>query len=236
MEAFSRSWALGVRYLEFDVQLTRDGVPVLFHDKTITRLTGRPERVADLTLDQLARIPLADNQWVPTLADVLHAYPDAHYMVDMKDMAAVEATLRLLTAYGAVGRSCLAGCWDGVLAGVRAEYPEISNSLGWRQWTALLASGHTRIPARWRPNAEFAHVPARWGRFAACNPSVIRRAHDLGLRVIVWGAEDTGIMRRLLDNGADGLITNRPDLLRDVLIARGQWLSTPRGAGASAAS
>ena len=57
---------------------------------------------------------------------------------------------------------------------------------------------------------------------------VIRRAHELGIRVIVWTVDDPAAMRALLDMGVDGIITDRPDLLREVLISRGEW---PRASG-----
>jgi glycerophosphoryl diester phosphodiesterase len=73
----------------------------------------------------------------------------------------------------------------------------------------------------------FAHVPLRLGRLPVHSERVIARAHELGIRVVVWTVDDPATMRTLLDAGVDGIITDRPDVLRDVLVARGQWVRPP---------
>jgi glycerophosphoryl diester phosphodiesterase len=77
--------------------------------------------------------------------------------------------------------------------------------------------------------AAFAHVPMRLGRLPIHSERVISRAHDLGIRVVVWTVDDPATMRSLLDMGVDGIITDRPDVLRDVLISRGQWTRPVEG-------
>ncbi|UDY24654.1 glycerophosphodiester phosphodiesterase family protein [Nocardioides sp. Kera G14] len=224
MEAFRGSLALGIRYLEFDVRMTYDGVPVLFHDPTLQRIAGRPEAIADLTLEELSMVELAPRVWVPTLADVLHAFPQANLMVDLKDPAAMAATLDLIEHYDASSRVCLTGGWDRTLKLARDRFPDVHSNMGWGRMTTLLTCGRTRLKAsRFRSEATFVHVPYRLGRVRSYVPRVVEIAHDLDLRVMVWGVEEPATMHRLLDEGVDGLITDRPDLLRDVLIERGQW-------------
>lgn len=228
MDVFRRSMALGLRYLEFDVRMTADRVPVLFHDSTLRRITGLRHRLADLTLEQLSEIELPGRTWIPTLADALHAFPGAFFMVDMKDPAAIGPVLEQLERHDAIARSCIAGTFD---RRVTAAYDGLHASMSPRLMSALLACGR-RAPmpmARLELNgASYAHVPLRLDRFVTYRPRLVHQAHDLGLGLVVWGVEDSETMHRLLDDGVDGIITDHPDRLRDVLIARGQWVAWPR--------
>jgi glycerophosphoryl diester phosphodiesterase len=77
------------------------------------------------------------------------------------------------------------------------------------------------LPARLAASA--LQVPHRLGRVTVAGRSVVRRAHAVGVQVHVWTVDDPAEMRRLLDRGVDGLMTDRTDLLKDVLRERGQW-------------
>ncbi len=117
LDAFGRSYALGVRYLETDV-----------------RVAGRRGMVRGATRRELAGFG------VPTLDEVLVAYPDACFTVDVKEGSAVAPLARTLRATKAAHRVCVAGAWDGWLAGVRHEVgPALTTALGWR--AALDARG-----------------------------------------------------------------------------------------------
>lgn len=224
LAAFDRSTALGLRHLETDVVTSRDGVPLCFHDQTLRRLTGRTDAVAALTARELARIRI-DGEPIPTLAEALHAFPSSAFSIDLKDLRAVDAVVRLLRANpGWAPRVCVAGAWDGWLARAVAEVPGLTRALGFRGLTALIGCGRlrARTPRRMAA-APFAHVPVRLGGMPVFAGRVVPEAHRLGLRVLVWTVDDAPTMRTLLDAGVDGIISNRPDRLRDVLIERGAW-------------
>jgi glycerophosphoryl diester phosphodiesterase len=144
---------------------------------------------------------------------------------------AIGAMARLLRAHpGWSERVLVAGAWSRWLDRLRAEAPGVSTALGWRSLTTLIACsrGGVRPPGLQGDVAArggFAHVPIRLGRLPVHSERVIRRAHELGIRVVVWTVDDPATMRALLDMGVDGIITDRPDVLREVLISRGQWAS-----------
>jgi glycerophosphoryl diester phosphodiesterase len=122
-------------------------------------------------------------------------------------------------------RVCLAGAWDGALATVRREVPGVRTALGWRSLSALVSSSRTGArPSPRLATGEFAHVPLRLGRVPVFVERLVEGALRIGVRVVVWTVDDVCDMHRVLDAGVDGVITDRPDLLREVLIARGQWL------------
>ena len=125
-------------------------------------------------------------------------------------------------------RICVAGAWSRWLRRLQDEAPGVTTALGWRSLTTLIACSRGGVrPVGMRSTSlasgAFAHVPLRLGRLPIHSERVIARAHDLGIRVVVWTVDDPATMRSLLDAGVDGIITDRPDVLRDVLISRGQW-------------
>lgn len=219
LEAFRRSYALGIRYLETDVRITSDGQVVAFHDARLRRVTPAHARMRSRTMAELAALPVCGGGHIASLEEVLTAFPEARLIIDVKEAAVVAPLAQLLVSAGCAPRVCVAAmraAWLGRLHELVG--PQLSTALPWRA-LAHLAAG----PALRSLTARFAHVPLRLGRVPVFRRDVVARGHDAGLRVIVWTVNDTPTMHRLLDDGVDGIITDRPDLLRDVLIARGQW-------------
>jgi len=221
LEAFGRSYALGVRYLETDVRLTSDGQLIAFHDATLGRTTPDRGRVRMRTLAELTRIPLLGGGRIAPLARLLADFPDAGFALDVKSGDVVRPLARLLQETASADRVCVAGASDNRLRLVRDLVgPQLSTALGWRSLLDLTRGrGTPRVPAGCR----YAHVPLRIGPVPVFDADVLARAHDAGLGIVVWTVDRAETMRRLLDLGVDGIITDRPDVLREVLIGRGQW-------------
>jgi glycerophosphoryl diester phosphodiesterase len=247
VEAFGRAVALGFRYVETDVHATADGVPVVFHDAVLDRLTGTAGRIADLRWADLATLRVGGAGAVPRLDDVLAAWPEVRFNIDVKADRAVAPTVDAVHAADAADRVLLASFSDQRLARVRAlAGPRVATSLGRGEVLRLRISSLTGTPLRLPPTAVAAQVPVRAGRLPIVDrrmadraqrrgqpvragrlPVVDRRfvtrAHRLGLQVHVWTIDDPAEMARLLDLGVDGLMTDRPAVLREVYTTRGAW-------------
>lgn len=224
LAAFEMASSLGFRYLETDVRITRDDHLVCFHDATLDRATDARGRIRRLRLDDLRTVRVAGEAPIPTLAEALDAFPQANFTVDLKDEAAIEPLARLLEHEPYARRICIAGAWDGWLARLRRTTPDVQTALGWRSLSALI--WYSRVgtrPPRRIATAPFAHVPIRLGSVPIFVERLVRQADGLGIRVIVWTVDDPAWMHRLFDMGVDGIITDRPDVLREVLIVRGTW-------------
>jgi glycerophosphoryl diester phosphodiesterase len=235
--AFERSYALGVRYLETDVRLTADGVVVAFHDAYLRRTTGVRGRIADLTWDQVRRLRIGGEP-VPTLAEALERFPDANFTIDVKVPGSLAPLADVIRQADALDRICLAGAADGLLAEARDVLgPAATTALGWQSLTRLATCARTGRRPRGIPAAQFAHVPLKLGRFPVFVDRLVGMAHGAGLRVLVWTVDDPALMHRLLDAGVDGVITDRPDALREVLVARDEWRApSPYPGGRTGAS
>lgn len=231
LAAFAMATALGLRYIESDIKLTADGELVCFHDDTLDRCTDGTGRVGSYTLAQLRTVRVEGREPIPTLAEALESFPDACFMVDLKDQAAIAPMARLLRRRDLAERVCVAGAWDGWLELLRSQAPHVQTALGWRSLTTLISMSKAGAPVPARlVRGRFAHVPLHLGRLPIHSEKLVRRAHRLGVRVVVWTVDDPGMMHQLLDVGVDGIITDRPDILREVMIARGTWSPMPAGA------
>jgi glycerophosphoryl diester phosphodiesterase len=221
--AFGRAVSMGYRYLETDVHTTADGVVVVFHDATTDRLLGRPGRIRDLRFADLATVRVGGGAVVPRLDEVLDAWPDVRFNVDIKDDPAVDPTVEVIRRTGTTDRVLLASFSDRRLARVRVALPAVATSMGMREvarlWLASRVGRRLVLP----PSVVAAQVPLRYGRVRVADRRLLAYAHRLGLQVHVWTVDDPETMGHLLDLGVDGIMTDRIEVLRDVYAARGVW-------------
>jgi glycerophosphoryl diester phosphodiesterase len=223
LAAFRRAAREGFRYLETDVHATSDGVVVVHHDATLDRTTDAAGPVAAQPWSAVRRANVGGREPIARLEDLLEELPDAWVNIDVKADSAVAPVLEVLRRTGALRRVCLASFSDRRLARLRRlAGPGLLTSMGPRSAGALWAAG--RVPLVGLPvRGLVAQVPVRQGRLLVVDGRFVRAAHRRGLEVHVWTVDEEAEMRRLLDLGVDGLVTDRPDRLRDVLVDRGAW-------------
>lgn len=230
LAAFRHAVALGYRHLETDVHVTRDGVLLAFHDSVLDRVTDRQGEIAALTLAEVREALVAGREAVPTLAELFDAFPGARFNIDLKSEGAVAALADFIAARDA---------WDRVLVGSfslrrTARFRALTGGRVPTCATPAEIAAYRLLPrpvGRLLTRRRFAalQVPHRRKGIVVVTPGLVRRAHADGLQVHVWTIDDAAEMHALLDRGVDGIFTDRTDILRDVLIARGQWQGEPRG-------
>lgn len=218
MPAFQYAIDLGYRYLETDVQVTADGVLAAFHDNDLQRTTGRNAKISDLPWAEVRKELVDGKAPIPLLEDILGTWPQARVNIDCKTNAAVDALIAVLRRSNALDRVCVAAFNDLRLRRLRAALGDgLCSSLGPVE-TALLRYGIVR-----RFTGLAAQIPVRQGPLTVVNAAMVRRAHRAGIQVHVWTIDDAAEMERLLDLGVDGIMTDRPTVLREVLERRGSW-------------
>ncbi|MFC8849596.1 MULTISPECIES: glycerophosphodiester phosphodiesterase [unclassified Micromonospora] len=222
--AFARAVGLGYRYVETDVHGTADGVAVVFHDPTLRRVTGQPGRIAQLRWADLASVRVGGAAVVPRLDDVLAAWPQVRFNIDVKADGGIAPTVDALRRAGAGDRVLLASFSDARLARLRAATGgRVATGLGARGVARLrVASLHGR-PVRLHPSVAAVQVPPRYGRLPVVDRRFLAYAHRLGLHVHVWTIDEPAEMHELLDLGVDGIMTDHVGVLRDVYRSRGHW-------------
>lgn len=224
LRAFEHAVALGYRYLETDVHVTSDGVLLAFHDHSLDRVTGLPGQIARLRAAEVAAALIAGEHPVPAMATLLEAFPECRFNIDIKSAAAAEPLAELLRSTGREQAVCVGSFSHARIDAFRrasgdrvataASPPEVVTFRG------LPTGGLARTVAR---RAAVLQVPHRRGRLTVVTPGLVRRAHAAGLHVHVWTVDKPEEMHELLDLGVDGLISDRTDVLKQVLVERGQW-------------
>jgi glycerophosphoryl diester phosphodiesterase len=230
MASFRRALNEGFQYLEIDVHATLDGVVVVAHDSTLDRTTDAAGPIAEQPWDQVRQARIAGREPVSSLREVIEELPDALLNIDVKADHAVRPTVELLDETDTWHRVCLASFSPARLTQLRrAGGNRALTSCSPRDALALRLRGWLRqarlgwAGAIFPVPAQLAQLPRRQGPLTVVEPALIATAHALGMEVHVWTINDTAQMRELLDMGVDGLVSDRPDLLREVLAERGQW-------------
>jgi glycerophosphoryl diester phosphodiesterase len=222
--SFGHAVSLGYRYLETDARLTRDGVVLAFHDATLERVTDRPGTILQMTWDEVRTARIAGDHEPVRLDELLATYPDVRVNIDAKEDAVVEPMCRVVERAGAVERICVASFRDARQALARRVLgPRLCVSAGPRAVARmrLIATGARLRP----PDVPCVQVPVRTRGVRIVDARFVAAAHRAGIAVHVWTVDDPAEMQRLLDLGVDGLMSDQPGLLRDVLVSRGQWVS-----------
>ncbi|MEZ5322305.1 MAG: glycerophosphodiester phosphodiesterase [Microthrixaceae bacterium] len=234
LEAFESSAALGYRYLETDVHLTRDGVLVAFHDDRLDRVTDCIGLIAELTWPEVSVARVNGTTPIPTMKELLERFPSHRFNIDPKSDATVRPLAEMLLIDESVERVCIGAFSDERLAAMRKLCGRrLCTSMGPRQIARLVAAARlgsgaaARAAAGYRRGHPIAagvvQVPVRHQRTEIVTPRFVELCHACELQVHVWTINERSEMIRLLDLGVDGLITDEPAVLRDLLVERGEW-------------
>ncbi|MFI9271539.1 glycerophosphodiester phosphodiesterase [Kitasatospora sp. NPDC052896] len=211
LPAIAAGLAAGADAVEIDVQLTRDGVPVLLHDPTLKRLWELDRPIRALTSAQLAARTFAGGLKIPTLEEalaLLAGTPSGRLLIDLDEPGPAASTWRTVTALGAEDRVAFCGPATAMLA-VRELAPDATVALTWKR---------PELPGRpllddLRPR--YLNPP-----FGLVDRALVDRARDEGLEVSVWTVDLRRTMRRMLAAGVSSLTSNRIDVLRAVIDGR----------------
>ncbi len=223
MAAFARAWQLGFTYFETDIRPTRDGVAVVHHDADLHRTTDGQGLVREHTWRHVRGLRHADGTAPLRLEELLEAFPDAHVTLDAKESGSVVPMVDAVRRCQAQARVCIASFSPRRLARARRLLPHPTESsahpgevLALRAWPRAI--GPLPRPAR-------IQVPEQALGIRFAHADFIDRAHRRGIAVDIWTVNDAPTMHALMDLGVDGIMTDAPTVLRDVLRER----DLPRG-------
>ena len=219
LEAFQYSSDLGFVFMETDVQATSDGEVVIFHDSDLKRVAGLNKRVSDLTFKEIKAVDLIYGGRIPSLEETLSSFPNLRFNIDIKVDSAVDQTIKIVNNFNAFNRVCLAAFSSKRLNRIR-ELTDTSlcSSMGQAEIVKLLLSSYG-LNFRESPGL-CAQVPVSQFGIPIVTKRFIKKVHDLNKLIHVWTIDETQEMYRLIDLGVDGLMTDKPTVLKDALVAR----------------
>ena len=236
--AFQQAVTLGADVLELDIQATRDGALVVRHDPFVESTTNGKGFIRDLTLEEIKQLD-AGYTWtadgglsfpfrgmgitIPTLEEVLQAFPTAHLNIDIKpeDSRVVAPFVDLLKRYDRAAQVMVGSFHDRQLRLFRQLCPQVATAAGVRETLGLLLLNKVGLQAAYRARAQAFQIPEYYGQLRVVTPGFIEAAHAKRMQVHIWTVDEAADMHRLIEWGVDGLITNYPTRLKMVLEAGG---------------
>ena len=225
LEAFSRAVELGFRYVETDAHVTSDGVIIAFHDDNLDRVTDRVGLISDLTWAEVSHARIDGIAPIPLLEDLLSTWPNLRVNIDAKHDEVVEPLAVLLSRTQTLDRVCIGSFSDRRLDHFRSLFGnDVCTSMGPKGVARMRAASFG--VGRKIPDGNCLQVPTHAGKVPLVDRRFLRRAHRARLPVHVWTIDDEKEMHRLLDLGVDGIMTDRPAVLRAVMESRRQWSAT----------
>jgi len=234
--AFERAVSLGADILELDIHRTSDGALVVRHDPTVDSTTDGYGFICDLTLGEIKKVD-AGYRWtgdggktfpyrskgitIPTLEEVLQELPDARLNIDIKpkDIGVVPPFCQLLSDYGIMDQVLVGSFHDDQLRRFRRFCPGVLTAAG--PWEVRFFYGLNKLGLGSLSPLKAAafQIPEYSGNIHVVDQRFVRGAHARGIQVHIWTVNELTDMKRLIEWGADGLISDYPDRLM-VLLGR----------------
>ncbi|HLO04761.1 MAG TPA: glycerophosphodiester phosphodiesterase [Symbiobacteriaceae bacterium] len=242
IESFKLGMQQGADIIETDLHMTKDGALVLAHDETVDRLTNGTGAIEEMTLAELRQLDFGykftpDGQtfpWrgkgvtIPTLEEVFQQFPGVRVNLELKlSSTPMEPVLyELVKKYHMEDKVGIASfhaepgpryrALDGGVAARSASEKDMYTFAGlWVPGLSFL----------WQPNVELFQLPTAQKvgpiEIRLDTPRLIKAAHKVGVKVHYWTINDEATMRHLLEIGADGIITDRPDMAQKVMSEMG---------------
>tara|TARA_B100000965_G_C19551172_1_gene740100 strand:- start:561 stop:1301 length:741 start_codon:yes stop_codon:yes gene_type:complete len=215
LESFRYSLDLGCSYIETDVQLSADGIPYIFHDDDLKRLLNRNIMFNSLNSSEINELKLFESYSIPTLQMALTQFPDALFQIDLKTDEVAIPAMQMIKELNAFERVCVASFSSKRLQTVRRKFPKACFSMGPREILKLLLASfglyNQKVPG------DCLQVPMYHYGIKLVTKRFVKYVQSIGLKIHVWTINDTNTMKKLINLGVDGIITDKPKSLKNLL-------------------
>jgi len=232
--AFEQAAVLGVDVLEMDLHITEDGVLVISHDETVDRTTEGTGVIEDMTLAEIKALD-AGYDWsndggqtflyrgmgitIPTLEEIFQTFPEYHMTIEIKKTEGSMAVpfCEMIRTYGMQDKVLVASFLDERMSEFRQACPEVATSSARQETTVFVLLSKVFLGRLYSPYFYALQVPEESSGITVMTSQFVRAAHERNLRVEPWTIDDPEQMETYIEWGVDGIITDRPDLMLEVL-------------------
>ena len=215
IESFYYSQSLGCKFIETDVQISSDGIPYIFHDETLTRLLGKNDVFSNLDSSEIEDLRIFESHKIPRLDETLQTFPDMCFQIDVKTDEVAMPALEVIHKCRAEDRVCIASFNSSRLSKVNNKYPEICLSMGPNEVGKMLLSSFGLYKKTIM--VDCLQVPMYYYGIKVVTKRFIDFIHSKGLKICVWTINDEKTFRKLIEMKVDGIITDKPKFLYEVL-------------------
>jgi len=231
---FQRAVDIGADVLEMDVRSTRDGQLIILHDDTVARMTNATGLIESFTLAELKKMDAA-HRWspdngqtfplrnkgikIPTLAEVFGEFPETKMNLEIKDsrLSTIHSLCRSIQDHQMTKKVMVASFDAGTLKEFRSVCPEVATSAGASEAILFYSLQKMHLESAYSPDAQALQVSETFRDLRVVNRRFIEAAHARNMRVQVWTVNDVKAMERLLSLGVDGIMTDYPQRLMELL-------------------
>jgi len=231
LEAAVNALEVGTDILELDIHLTADNQLVVRHDAMIDTTTNGTGLIAEMTLAEIQQYDVGFHKMdfpelsyppgivVPTLESLFKHLPDSRYLIELKplDTAPADYLCQLIRQRSLEKQVVIGSFHSSVLQYFRQVCPEVPTSLGQSEVVFLVVLSRLGLGHLFSSPGVSVQLPVVYGGFEILTPAIIESAHQLNMRVEAWTVNEPEIMQKLIDSRVDGIITDRPDILRATL-------------------
>lgn len=233
--SFQAAADAGVRYLELDVHMTRDGEVVVSHDGNLERACGRPRLIMEMDYVEVRSADAGytfspDGQSfpfrgkgirIPRLAEILASFRDVRFIVEVKqeEPSLVEPMLRVIDSAGMGRMVLIASEHQRPLEEVRALAPAMPTNFAYHEVAGFLTAMAT-TDRHYQPAGDALQIPPEYYSWKLATAETVEMAHRLGIEAHIWTINDEPDMSALLDIGIDGIISDFPSRLLKVIASR----------------
>ena len=215
LASFAYAQSIGCKYIETDVQVSLDGIPYIFHDESLDRITGIKGIFSSITSSEIDKIRIFNDHPIPKLDAALKEFPELFFQIDLKtDLVAIPA-LEVIKKNNAEKRVCIASFNSNRLKQVKENYPEMCLSMGPKEVAKLLLASFGlfkgEIPG------DCLQVPIYSHGIKVVTKRFIKFVQSRNLKIMVWTINDEKTLKKLINMNVDGIITDTPKLLTKLL-------------------
>ena len=239
LTAFQKSANLGVDVLEFDVHMTSDNVPVVIHDATVDRTTNGEGNVNEMTLNEIKQLDAGyhfqnrngeysyrgENVEIPTVEEVFQELPDQQFLIELKDTndpdlyePMIQEMWDLIQEYNMEDQVIIASFDHNI----NERFQEVSNNqvaigAGEQEVTPYVALNILRLNSLANVNADALQLPKEQFGIDLVDSNLLEKSEERNIDVYYWTINNPETMRELIDKEVDGIMTDNPDILVDLL-------------------